>query len=86
MRLNIRFSVLLFFGVSLLSNFSRAQSDFVLQIGSKKISSSLFEKDYRRLLESDSIKSGNKQKFLSDYIDYHVKILAAEEAKVLGRN
>jgi hypothetical protein len=70
MRLKIRFLILLFFGVGLLSNISNAQSDFVLQIGNKKISSSLFEKDYRRLLESDSIKSGNKQKFLSDYIDY----------------
>ena len=82
MRLKIRFLILLFFGVGLLSNLSKAQSDFVLQIGNKKISSSLFEKDYRRLLESDSIKSGNKQKFLSDYIDYQIKILAAEEAKI----
>ena len=82
MRLKIRFLFLLFLGVGLLSNISTAQSDFVLQIGNKKISSSLFEKDYRRLLESDSIKSGNKQKFLSDYIDYQIKILAAEEAKI----
>ena len=77
-----RFLFLMFFGVGLLSNFCKAQSDFVLQIGNKKISSNLFEKDYRRLLESDSIKSGNKQKFLSDYIDYQIKILAAEEAKI----
>ena len=82
MRLKIRFLFLLFLGVGLLSHISKAQSDFVLQIGNKKISSSLFEKDYRRLLESDSIKSGNKQKFLSDYIDYQIKILAAEEAKI----
>ena len=82
MRLKIRFLFLLFFGVGLLPNLSKAQSDFVLQIGNKKISSSLFEKDYRRLLESDSFKSGNKQKFLSDYIDYQIKILAAEEAKI----
>lgn len=82
MRLKIQFLFLMFFGVGLWSNFSKAQSDFVLQIGSKKISPTLFERDYRRLLESDSIKSGNKQTFLSDYIDYQIKILAAEEAKI----
>ncbi|WP_316070386.1 peptidylprolyl isomerase [Aquirufa regiilacus] len=59
-----------------------AQQDAPIQLGSKKISAALFEKDYRRLLESDSIKSDNKQKFLSDYIDYQLKILAAEDAKI----
>ncbi|WP_395767790.1 peptidylprolyl isomerase [Aquirufa sp.] len=53
-----------------------------IQLGNKKIPLTVFEKDYRRLLESDSIKSGNKQKFLSDYIDYQLKILAAEDAKI----
>ena len=82
MRFKIQFSLFLFWGVALWSHSMAAQTDFVLQIGNKKISSALFEKDYRRLLESDSIKSGNKQKFLSDYIDYQIKILAAEEAKI----
>jgi peptidyl-prolyl cis-trans isomerase SurA len=51
-------------------------------LGKKQISSLVFEKDYRRLLESDSVKADNKQKFLSDYIDYQLKILAAEDAKI----
>ncbi|MEY4646712.1 MAG: Peptidylprolyl isomerase, partial [Bacteroidota bacterium] len=59
-----------------------AQQDAAIQLGSKKISSVVFEKDYRRLLESDSIKADNKQKFLSDYIDYQLKLLAAEDAKI----
>lgn len=59
-----------------------AQQDAPIHLGSKKISAALFEKDYRRLLESDSIKADNKQKFLSDYIDYQLKILAAEDAKI----
>ena len=59
-----------------------AQQDAPIQLGSKKISAAIFEKDYRRLLESDSIKADNKQKFLSDYIDYQLKILAAEDAKI----
>jgi peptidyl-prolyl cis-trans isomerase SurA len=82
MRFKIQFSLFLFWGVVIWSHSVEAQTDFVLQIGNKKISSALFEKDYRRLLESDSIKLGNKQKFLSDYIDYQIKILAAEEAKI----
>jgi peptidyl-prolyl cis-trans isomerase SurA len=59
-----------------------AQSPVPLQMGTKKISAEAFEKDYRRLLESDSIRSDNKQKFLSAYIDYHLKILAAETDKI----
>ena len=59
-----------------------AQQDAPIQLGNKKISSLIFEKDYRRLLESDSIKADNKQKFLSDYIDYQLKVLAAEDAKI----
>lgn len=82
MRFKKVFSFLLVMIVSVLSFYVKAQSEAILQIGNKKISSSVFEKDFRRLLESDSIKSGNKQKFLSDYIDYQIKILAAEEAKL----
>ena len=59
-----------------------AQSSVPLQIGSKKITAEVFEKDYRRLLESDSIRSDNKQKFLSAYIDYQLKILAAEADQI----
>ncbi len=59
-----------------------AQSPVPLQIGSKKITAEVFEKDYRRLLESDSIRSDNKQKFLSAYIDYQLKILAAEADQI----
>ena len=59
-----------------------AQSSVPLQIGSKKITAEVFEKDYRRLLESDSIRLDNKQKFLSAYIDYHLKILAAEADQI----
>ncbi|MEY3855110.1 MAG: Peptidylprolyl isomerase, partial [Bacteroidota bacterium] len=59
-----------------------AQSPVPLQIGPKKITAEVFEKDYRRLLESDSIRSDNKQKFLSAYIDYHLKILAAEADQI----
>ncbi len=67
----------------LLSAFNvMAQSPVPLQIGTMKISAEEFAKDYRRLLESDSIRADNKQKFLSAYIDYHIKILAAEEEKI----
>ena len=59
-----------------------AQSPVPLQIGPKKITAEVFEKDYRRLLESDSIRLDNKQKFLSAYIDYHLKILAAEADQI----
>jgi peptidyl-prolyl cis-trans isomerase SurA len=58
------------------------QQNAPIQVGNKKISLAVFEKDYRRLLDSDSIKADNKQKFLSDYIDYQLKILAAEDAKI----
>lgn len=59
-----------------------AQSPVPLQIGPKKITAEVFEKDYRRLLESDSIRLDNKQKFLSAYIDYQLKILAAEADQI----
>ena len=58
------------------------QVEFPITLGSKKISSKSFVNDYRKLLESDSIKADNKQKFLSDYIDYQLKLVAAEEAKI----
>ncbi len=66
----------------LLSFTSWAQSDAIIQLGNKKISSAVFEKDYRQLLASDSIKADNKQKFLTDYVDYQLKLLAAEDAKI----
>jgi peptidyl-prolyl cis-trans isomerase SurA len=59
-----------------------AQVEFPITLGSKKIASKDFVNDYRKLLESDSIKADNKQKFLSDYIDYQLKLMAAEEAKI----
>lgn len=58
------------------------QVEFPITLGSKKISSKSFVSDYRKLLESDSIKADNKQKFLADYIDYQLKLVAAEEAKI----
>lgn len=59
-----------------------AQNISPIQIGPKKISSERFLSDYRRLIESDSVRAENKDKFLKDYIDYHYKILAAELAKI----
>jgi len=59
-----------------------AQNNSPIQIGPKKISSERFLSDYLRLVESDSIRADNKDKFLKDYIDYHYKILAAELAKI----
>ncbi|MHA8050169.1 peptidylprolyl isomerase [Aquirufa sp. ROCK-SH2] len=59
-----------------------AQNSSPIQIGPKKISSERFLSDYRRLIESDSVRAENKEKFLKDYIDYHYKILAAELAKI----
>jgi peptidyl-prolyl cis-trans isomerase SurA len=70
------------FGFCCILSFAVWAQDAPIQLGNKKISASVFEKDYRRLLESDSIKADNKQKFLGDYIDYQLKILAAEEAKI----
>ena len=81
--MNFKFPVKYLLGLCCLLPLSlRAQQDAPIQLGSKKISAAIFEKDYRRLLESDSIKADNKQKFLSDYIDYQLKILAAEDAKI----
>ena len=59
-----------------------AQVEFPITLGTKKIAAKTFVNDYRKLLESDSIKADNKQKFLSDYIDYQLKLIAAEEAKI----
>jgi peptidyl-prolyl cis-trans isomerase SurA len=66
----------------LVSISAAAQVEFPITLGSKKISAKAFVNDYRKLLESDSIKADNKQKFLSDYIDYQLKLAAAEEAKI----
>jgi peptidyl-prolyl cis-trans isomerase SurA len=81
--MNFKFPVTYLLGLCCLLPLSLlAQQEAPIQLGSKKISATIFEKDYRRLLESDSIKADNKQKFLSDYIDYQLKILAAEDAKI----
>ena len=71
---------LFFFFLSIRTLF--AQNSSPIQIGPKKISSERFLSDYRRLIESDSVRAENKEKFLKDYIDYHYKILAAELAKI----
>lgn len=63
-----------FLGICCLLSFTTWAQVAPIQLGSKKISAEIFEKDYRRLLESDSIKADNKQRFLSDYIDYQLKI------------
>ena len=68
--------------IFLMAHLVSAQESFPIQLGSKKISFAVFEKDYRLLLESDSIKADNKQKFLADYLDYQLKILAAEDEKI----
>jgi peptidyl-prolyl cis-trans isomerase SurA len=81
--MNFKFPVKYLLGLCCLLPLSLlAQQEAPIQLGSKKISAAIFERDYRRLLESDSIKADNKQKFLSDYIDYQLKILAAEDAKI----
>ena len=59
-----------------------AQVEYPITLGSKQLSAKAFVSDYRKLLESDSIKADNKQKFLSDYIDYQLKLIAAEETKI----
>lgn len=59
-----------------------SQAEFPITLGTKKIAAKTFVNDYRKLLESDSIRADNKQKFLSDYIDYQLKLIAAEDAKI----
>ena len=61
---------------------SLAQSAFPIQIGPKKISAESFLQVYKPLVESDSITKENQAAFLSDYIDYQLKIVAAEQEKL----
>ncbi|MEY2636554.1 MAG: Peptidylprolyl isomerase [Bacteroidota bacterium] len=61
---------------------SLAQSACPIQIGPKKISAESFLQVYKPLLESDSITKENQAAFLSDYIDYQLKIVAAEQEKL----
>ncbi|MHA8066921.1 peptidylprolyl isomerase [Aquirufa sp. ROCK2-A2] len=76
------FKVYIFLFFSLLGNSIFAQTKDIIQLGPKKISSERFLSDYRRLIESDSVRAENKDKFLQDYIDYHYKILSAELTKI----
>ncbi len=64
-----------------ISFFGMAQNP--IQLGPKKISADRFAADYKRLVESDSVRSDNKAKFLNDYIDYQYKILGAEQSGIL---
>jgi peptidyl-prolyl cis-trans isomerase SurA len=82
MSFKILFKVQLFILLILLSNSIIAQNVAPIQIGPKKISSERFLSDYLRLVESDSVKAENKDKFLKDYIEYHSKILSAELNKI----
>jgi len=59
-----------------------AQSASPIQIGPKKISAESFLQVYKPLVESDSITKDNQADFLSDYIDYQLKIVAAEQEKL----
>lgn len=59
-----------------------SQSNSPIQLGSKKISSEEFLKTYTSLVESDSVTKENQAAFLADYIDYQLKIVAAENAKI----
>lgn len=80
----MRFRFYLVVSIYLLFNLpsSLAQEGFPIQIGPKKISSAQFSSIYRRLIESDSIKPDNKNKFLSDYLDLSLKLVAAEDEKL----
>ena len=73
----------LFIGLVLCLPFaSFAQSASPIQIGPKKISAESFLQVYKPLVESDSITKDNQAAFLSDYIDYQLKIVAAEQEKL----
>jgi len=61
---------------------SYAQSISPIQLGNKKISAEEFLKTYNSLVEIDSVTKENQAAFLTDYIDYQLKILAAENAKI----
>jgi peptidyl-prolyl cis-trans isomerase SurA len=59
-----------------------AQSTAPIQIGPKKIAIESFLKVYQPLVESDSITKENQSAFLTDYINYQLKIVAAEQEKL----
>jgi len=61
---------------------SLAQSTSLIQIGPKKISAESFLQVYQPLVESDSITKENQAAFLSDYINYQLKIVSAEQEKL----
>ena len=72
--------LVLFFLIAPFASF--AQSISPIQLGSKKISVEEFLKTYNSLVEIDSVNKENQAAFLADYIDYQLKILAAENAKI----
>lgn len=72
--------IVVFFLMAPLVSF--AQSISPIQLGNKKISSEEFLKTYNSLVEIDSVTKENQAAFLTDYIDYQLKILAAENAKI----
>jgi peptidyl-prolyl cis-trans isomerase SurA len=61
---------------------SFAQTQAPIQLGPKQISAEAFLKVYKPLVDSDSVTKDNQAAFLSDYIDYQLKILAAEQEKM----
>lgn len=70
----------LFFMIAPFASFAQGVSP--IQLGSKNISSEEFLKTYNSLVEIDSVNKDNQAAFLADYIDYQLKILAAENAKI----
>lgn len=72
--------ILLFFLIAPLASFAQGISP--IQLGSKNISAEEFLKTYNSLVEIDSVNKENRSAFLADYIDYQLKILAAEKAKI----
>lgn len=54
-----------------------------IKIGPKSIPLERFKADYQRLKEADSLRPDNKAAFLKEYLDYHYKILAAEQGGLL---
>lgn len=81
--MNFNFSRKAIFSALFLFTNSWVFGQYPIQLGPKKISAARFAADYKRLVESDSVRSDNKAKFLNDYIDYHYKILAAEQSGVM---
>lgn len=81
MKFNVGFWAI--FSSLFISTISLVWGQNPIQIGPKKIAASRFVADYKRLVESDSVRAENKAKFLNDYIDYQYKILAAEQAGIM---